>query len=79
MFIIHLPTRKRNRQLEQVGLDEEPRLAAAGTADDQDIFVPGVLGLLGAARHGDPLRLGEKDILGKVRVHIGGDVGRGAP
>ena len=35
--------------LEQVGLDEKPRLAATGTADDQDIFVPGVLGLLWAA------------------------------
>ena len=65
--------------LEQVGLDEKPRLAGAGTADDQDIFVPGILGFLRAARHGDPLRLGEKDILGKVLVHVGGDVGRGAP
>ena len=65
--------------LEQVGLDEKPRLAAAGTADDQDVFVPGVLGFLWAAGHGDPLRLGEKDVLGEVRVHIGGDVGRGAP
>ena len=39
----------RRMALEQVGLDEEPRLAAAGAADDQDIFVPGVLGLLWAA------------------------------
>lgn len=65
--------------LEQVGLDEKPRLAGARTADDQDIFVPCVLGFLRAARHGDPLRLGKQDVLGKVRVHIGGDVGRGAP
>ena len=65
--------------LEQVGLDEEPRLAAAGAADDQDIFISCVLGFLRAARHGDPLRLGEKDVLGKVLIHVGGDVGWGAP
>ena len=65
--------------MEQVGLDEEPRLAAAGTADDQNILISGVFGLLGAARHGDPLRLGEEDVLEEVRVCVGGDVGRGAP
>ena len=65
--------------LEQVGLDEKPRLAGAGTADDQDIFISCVLGLLGAARHGDPLRLGEQDVLGKVLVHVRGYIGRDAP
>ena len=65
--------------LEQVGLDEEPRLAAAGSANDQDIFVSCVLGFLRAARHGDPLRLGEKDVLGKVLVHVRGYIGRDAP
>ena len=65
--------------LEKVGLDKEPRFAAAGTADDQNILISGILGLLGTARHGDPLRLGEEDVLGEVRVHIGGDVGQGAP
>ncbi len=65
--------------LEQVGLDKKSRFAAAGTADDQDIFVPSVLGFLWAARHGDPLRLGEQDILRKVLVHVRGDVGGGAP
>lgn len=65
--------------LEQVGLDEEPRLSAAGTADDQDIFISCIPGFLRAARHGDPLCLGEKDILGEFLVHVGGDVGRGAP
>ena len=65
--------------MEEVGLDEEPGLAGPAAADDQDIFIPGVLGLLGAAGHGDPLRLGEEDILGEVLIHIRGDVGRGAP
>ena len=65
--------------LEQVGLDKEPCLSAAGTANDQNVFIPGILGLLGAARHGDPFRLSEEDVLGEVRVHIGDDVGRGAP
>ena len=39
----------RGMALKQVGLDEKSGLAAAGTADDQDVFVPCVLGLLGAA------------------------------
>ena len=65
--------------LEERRLDKEPRLTAAGTADDQDIFIPGVLGLLGAARHGDPLRLGHGDVVEKILVHVRGDVGRGAP
>lgn len=51
LYIVTLGVRDhiRGMALEQVGLDEEPRLAAAGPADDQDIFVPGVLGLLRAA------------------------------
>ena len=65
--------------LEQVGLDKEPCLSATGTAADQDVLISCVLGLLRAARHGDPLCLGKKDILGEVFVHVGGDVGRGAP
>ena len=65
--------------LEQVGLDKEPCLSAAGTANDQNVFIPGILGLLGAARHGDPFRLSEEDVLEEVRVCVGSDVGRGAP
>ena len=65
--------------LEQVGLDKEPCLSAAGTANDQNVFIPGVLGLLGAARHGDPLRLGHGDVVEKILVHVRGDVGLGAP
>ena len=65
--------------LEERRLDKEPCLSAAGTADDQNILVPGVLGLLGAARHGDPLRLGHGDVVEKILVHVRGDVGLGAP
>ena len=65
--------------LEQVGLDEKPRLAAAGAANDQDTLVPGVLGLLGAARHGEAFCLSENDVILEHRVDVGGYIGRGAP
>ena len=56
--------------LEQVGLDEEPRLAGAGTTDDQDIFVPCVLWLLRAAAHHQPFSLCQNDVVFKHRVYI---------
>ena len=65
--------------LEERRLDKEPCLSAAGTTDDQDIFIPGILGFLGTARHGDPLRLGHGDVVEKILVHVRGDVGRRAP
>ncbi len=48
--------------LHEGGLDEEPGFAAAAAADDQDIFIPGVLRLLRAAGHGEPFRLGQRDV-----------------
>ena len=65
--------------LQQRRLAEEPRLAAAGTADHQNVFISGILRLLGAARHRDPLRLRHRDVLEKVLVHVGDDIRRRTP
>ena len=65
--------------LQQRRLAEEPRLAAAGTADYQNIFVSGIFRLLWAARHRDPLRLRHGDVLEKVLVHVGSNIRRRTP
>ena len=65
--------------LEERRLDKEPCLSAAGTANDQNVFIPGILGFLGTARHGEAFCLGENDVILECGVDIGGDVGRGAP
>ena len=65
--------------LQQRRLTEEPRLAAAGTADYQNVFVSGILRLLWTARHCDPFRLRHWDVLEKVLVHVGSDIRRCPP
>lgn len=65
--------------MQQRRLTEEPRLAAAGTADHQNVFVSGILRLLWTARHCDPLRLRHRDVLEKVLVHVGSDICRCSP
>ena len=60
--------------MHEVGLDEKPRLAAAGAAHHQHVFVPRGFRVLGSAVHGQPLRLGENDVVGKGGVYIGLDV-----
>ncbi len=59
------------------GFDEKPGLAAA--ADDQDVFVPGVLGIFQAAGHGEFFRLGQRDVPVRDRIDIGGNIRRRAP
>ncbi len=61
-------------KLHEVGLDEKPRLAAAGAAHHQYVLVPRGFRVLGSAVHGQPLRLGENDVVGKGGVYIGLDV-----
>ena len=56
----------------EVWLQKKPRLAAAGAANNQHIFVPGGLGVLGAAVHGKPFRLRQDDVV----LKFGGDIGR---
>ena len=49
--------------LHEIWFDEESRLAAARTADDQDVFVPRRPGVFGAAVHGQPFRLRQQDVV----------------
>ena len=65
--------------LHERGFDEEPGLAAAASADDQNVFVPGVLGVFWAAGHGELFRLGKRDVPVWDRIDIGGNIGRRAP
>ena len=65
--------------LHQIGLEPEAGLAGAGTADDQHVFVAGILGVLGAAGHGEPFGLGQNDIILEHRVDVGGNIVMGAP
>ena len=44
--------------LHQIRLQPKPRFAAAGTADDQHVFVPSSLGIGRAVVHGEHFRLG---------------------
>ena len=63
--------------LHEGGFDEKTGLAAA--ADDQDIFVPGVLGVFRAAGHGELFRLGQRNVPVGDRIDIGGNIRRSAP
>lgn len=65
--------------LHEGGLDEKPDLAAAAAADDQDVFVPGVLGIFRAAGHGEFFRLGQRNVPVRDRIDIGGNIRRRAP
>ncbi len=66
-------------ELHELRLHKEPRLTGTGAADDQHVFIPGRLGVFGAAVHRQPLRLGQDDVVPEVRVHIGLDVLRCSP
>ena len=61
-------------ELEQLGLNEEPRLTGTGAADDQHVFVPGRLGVFGTPGHGKPFRLGQQDIVFKLGVDVGRNI-----
>ena len=65
--------------LHEGGLDEEAGLAVAAAADDQDVFVPGVLGVFRSAGHGELFRLGQRDVPVGDRIDIGGNICRRAP
>ena len=60
--------------LHKIRLDKKARLAAAGAAHHQHIFVSGRSGVFGAIVHGQTFRLSEENILGEHRVDIGRDV-----
>ena len=56
--------------LHKVGFYEKSRLARTGTADDKDIFIPRILRLSRSARHHQPLRLCQQDIVLKFSAHV---------
>ena len=58
----------------RTGLQKKASFAAAGAADNQYIFVPGGLRVLGAAVHGKPFRLRQDNVVLKFGGNIGRDV-----
>ena len=60
--------------MHEVWLNEKPRLAAAGAAYHQHVFVPRRLGVFGAVGHHEPLGLGENDVVLKLRIDVRGDI-----
>ena len=65
--------------LHEVWFQKKPGLAGAGTADDQHVFVPGGLGVLGTAIHGKGFRLRQDDVVLEYRVHVRLYILRSAP
>ena len=60
--------------MHQVGLEPEAGFAGTGTADDQHILIPGVLGILWPVAHHQAFRLCEYDVVFKHRIDKGLDV-----
>ena len=60
--------------LHEVGLQPKSRLAAAGTTDDEHVFVPCGLGVFRAIVHGQPFRGGQQHIVFKLGIDKGLDV-----
>lgn len=50
--------------------DEKPCLAAAGTADNQHIFIPRRFGVFRTIIHRQPFRLRQEDVVVKVGVDV---------
>ena len=65
--------------LHEVWFEPEAGLAAAGTADDQHVLVPGRPGVLRAAVHRQVLCLCQYDVVGKDGIDVGRDVLRCSP
>ncbi len=66
-------------ELKQVRFDPEPGLTGAGTAHDQNVFVPGVGRILRPVAHHQPLRFGKDNVVFKDRIHERFDVFGTAP
>ena len=65
--------------MHEIWLNEKPRLAAAGAAYHQHVFVPRRLGVFGTVGHHEPLGLGENDVVLKLRIDVRGDILGPAP
>ena len=66
-------------KLKQVGLDPETGLAAAGSADDQDVLVSGVGRILRPVAHHEPFRPCQDHVVLKYRIHERLDILRTSP
>ena len=66
-------------ELHEIGLQKEPRLTGTGAANDQNVFVPGMFGILGSVVHGDPFCLGHGDVPEEILVHERCNVRNRAP
>ena len=60
--------------MEQVRFQLEPGLAGTGTAHNQNILIPGILGVGWAIGHHQPLCLRQNDIVLKLWCHKWGNV-----
>ena len=60
--------------LHQVWFEPEAGLARARAADNQHIFVAGILGILGTVAHHQAFRLRQNDVVLKHRIDKGLDV-----
>ena len=56
-----------------------PGVAVAAAVDNQDVLVPGVLGIFRAAGGGKLFRLGQRDVPVRNRIDIGGNIRCCAP
>lgn len=61
------------------GLTKKTRLAAAGAADDENIFVSRILWLLRPAGRGEAFCPGQRDVPIGNRVYAGRNIRRRAP
>ena len=64
---------------DEINITALPSLASLIISFCISVFVPRGFRVLGSAVHGQPLRLGENDVVGKGGVYIGLDVLRVAP
>ena len=66
-------------ELEQIGFDPETCLAAAGSADDQDILIPGIGWILRPVAHHQPLGPSKDHVILELRIHERLDIRMGSP
>ena len=69
----------RTVKLKQVRLDPEPGLAAAGSADDQDVLISGIGRILRPVTHHQPFAPGKDHIVLEDRIHEWLDIRMGSP
>ena len=69
----------RTVKLQKIGLDPEPGLAAAGSADDQDVLISGIGRILRPVAHHQPFGPGEDYVVLELRIHEWLDIRMGSP